>query len=273
MDFIKSQLSEFMERLGLEEEPMGLYYSNDKPAQGFAPKKLSPVSRDSETKGEIDWESILSQGTCIIKEIRRARMERSAAYFSDEHFGCVGAAFYLGFTKPYLNVNPYLVSEGIPGVVDGERYVKTAEKARELFDAFEPVVAPAKYLIVKPLGDFDTDQKPEIVFLFARPETISGLTHLTCYVTNDLESIQTPISPGCGSIISWPRLYMERNKKVAVVGCLDPTCRIFLKRDELSFAVSYELFVSMLQEWKDSFLTTQTWRRIRKRIKLSSKRN
>jgi hypothetical protein len=49
-------LPRLLERLGLDEEPMGVFYSDEKPADGFSPKPIDLPTREKEMKNEIDWQ-------------------------------------------------------------------------------------------------------------------------------------------------------------------------------------------------------------------------
>ena len=57
----------------------------------------------------------------------------------------------------------------------------------------------------------------------------------------------------------------------AVIGGWDPSARKFFKTDELSFTVPYGLFSDMVTRHSDSFLKTNTWQNVRKKIERSKK--
>lgn len=56
-----------------------------------------------------------------------------------------------------------------------------------------------------------------------------------------------------------------------MIGGWDPSCRKFLKTDELSFAAPLSLFKLMLERWQESFLTTPTWDLVKKKIARSAR--
>ena len=80
------------------------------------------------------------------------------------------------------------------------------------------------------------------MIFFARAETISGLNQLATFVTNDFEAVQSPFGAGCSNLVAWPLKYLERGQLKAVLGGWDPSDRKFLKPDEITFAVPYEMF-------------------------------
>lgn len=264
-------LVNLLETLGIEEEPMGVHYTDVEPAQGISPKPQNPASREAEEKGELDWNAILENFSCVLGHVWRARKKRIAAYFDKERFGCLGGAFYLGFMRPYLNMHPFFISTGIPNVFEGERYAASPEVARAFFDAIDPIPATKRYCVIKPIDQFYVDEFPEVVLFFARPEVISGLFFLVSFVTEDIEAVKVPFGPGCSGLVTWPLKYIEHGKECAVLGSLDPSCRRFLKTDELSFAVPLSIYNKMLERWEQTFLSKETWKTVQKKIARSRK--
>ena len=111
-----------------------------------------------------------------------------------------------------------------------------------------------------------------MVIFFARAETISGLNQLATFVTNDFEAVYSPFGAGCANIVTWPIKYRQWGRPKAVLGGWDPSDRRFLKPDEITFAVPYEMFRQMAARWQESFLSKQTWATVRKKIELSRKK-
>jgi hypothetical protein len=113
----------------------------------------------------------------------------------------------------------------------------------------------------------DPDEIPELVAFFCRPESMCGLHQLTRFITGDNEPVKSAVGAGCATLITWPLHYLERGEDKAVIGGWDPSARKYLKADELSFTVSWQMFLRMIEKWESSFLTTKTWSTVRKRIK------
>ena len=59
-------LPQFREILGLDEDPMGIFYTDEKPAEGFTPKPLDLPTREKEIKDEIDWQTVFGQFSCVL---------------------------------------------------------------------------------------------------------------------------------------------------------------------------------------------------------------
>ena len=260
-----------MEALGLDEEPMGMYYTNHQPEEGFFPKKGELPSVQQEVRGEVNFGSLFENFSCVIGNIWLARRKKSVAYFDREHFGCLGGAFYLGFLKPQLDFVAHYVSSGIPGHVEGEHYLESPEVTRSFFKSVDPPPAPARFCVFKPASQFVGNEKPVVVTFFARAEVIAGLNQLATFVTNDFEAVSSPFGAGCTNIVTWPLKYLSEGKLKAVIGGWDPSDRKFLKTDEITFAVPYEMFKRMTVRWPESFLNTKTWAIVKKKIALSKK--
>jgi uncharacterized protein (DUF169 family) len=135
-------LPQFLETLGLDEEPMGVFYTDEKPAEGFSPKINELPTREKEMKNEINWQEVFSQFSCVMGHIWRARKKKAIAYFSAEQFGCPGGAFWLGFNKPQAETIINYVSTGIPNWTEGELYCDSPDALRRIFEYVDPRPAP-----------------------------------------------------------------------------------------------------------------------------------
>ena len=268
---LMESLPRFLERLGLVEEPMGVFYSNDKPVEGFSPQPIDLPTRDREIKNEINWQDVFSRFSCAMGHVWRARKKKTAAYFSAEQFGCPGCAFWMGFNKPQTETIIQYVSTGIPNWTEGEFYCESPDELRRIFEYVDPRPAPKTYCVFKPLSNFMADETPELIAFFTRPEPLCGLHQLAAFVTNDPEVVASPWSAGCGSVVVWPLHYLSKGVTRAVVGGWDPSARKFYKTDELSFTVPYQMFSDMLNRFEESFLQTKSWATVQKKIERSKK--
>ena len=268
-DIDPKELQDFYEVLGLLEEPLGMHYSQVAPAESISPQTAVLPSAEMERAGEVDWEVTFGNFSCVIGVIWRARKLGKPACFDQARFGCLGGAFYLGFLKPQLETIVHYVSTGIPGILEGESYLESPAAVRRFFETVDPRSAPAPFCVFKQLSQFTPEENPEVVIFFARAETISGLNQLATFVTNDFEAVQSPFGAGCTNIATWPLKYLERGQLKAVLGGWDPSDRRFLKPDEITFAVPWELFARMASRWRESFLTKPSWATVKKKIELS----
>jgi uncharacterized protein (DUF169 family) len=268
---VMDSLPKFLETIGVDEEPMGIFYAAEKPDNGFSPKPMELPTREKEMKNEIDWQKVFCQFSCVMGNIWRARKKKTTAFFSAEQFGCPGGAFWLGFNKPQAETMIQYVSTGIPNWTDGEFYCDSPDNLRQIFEYVDPRPAPKTFCVVKPLSQFCGDEEPELVAFFTRPESLCGLHQLATYVTNDPEVVASPWGPGCGSVVTWPLHYSSKGKNKAVVGGWDPSARMFFKTDELSFTVPFAMFMDMVTRFNESFLKTNSWETVQKKIERSKK--
>lgn len=263
--FDSAEMKEFISALGAVEEPFGMMYTDVEPVDGICPKSAPLPTREDEKNGKVDWAALNSAQSCVIGLIWRARKKKGVAYFDREHFGCLGGAFYLGYMESQLDAIAHYVSTGVPGRMEGERYLSSPEVTRQFFDTLKPRPAPAKYCVFKPISLFQGNELPELVMFFERPEVMSGLCTMTTFITNDFEAIKTPFGAGCTAIVTWPIKYAEEGNPKAVLGGWDPSERKHLGHDELSLSLPYEMFKKMVEKWRESFLTTHTWVSLKRR--------
>ena len=268
---MEPDLGGLMKVLGLDEEPMGMFYTDEDPGEAFSPRLQQLPSVEMENKGEVDWHSIFGNFSCVIGHIWRARKKKAMAVFARDRFGCMGGAFYLGFLKPQLDFIAHYISSGIPGAVEGEHYFESAQVSHRFFQTIDPRPAPAQFCVFKPLGQFKEAETPELVIFFARPEILSGLHQLVTFVTNDFEAVQSPFGAGCSNMVTWPLHYLAKGQFKAVLGGWDPSARKFFKTDEITLTVPYDMYLHMAARWSESFLTTGTWKTVQKKIARSQK--
>lgn len=256
----------FIKRLYLEEEPLGVFFTDEKPDPGYGLKASELPTREKELKNEVDWQSVFSSFGCVLGNIKRARRKQIPAYFSNEEFGCAGGAFWLGFLKPQTETIINYVSSGIPGVMEGEHYCDSPEQLRKIFEMVDPEPIDHIYAVFKPLSQFTETEEPVLVVFFAKPESMSGLHQLATFVTGDPEVVASPWSAACGSLVAWPMHYLALGLKKAVIGGWDPSARKYFNKEELSFTVPFELFREMIDRYGESFLKTDTWAAMEKRV-------
>lgn len=271
MKSVQKKTQRLMELLGQKESPFGVYYTDTKP-DGYGPMLGELYSREREEAGEIDWEKVFQNFTCLVGSLWLARRKKKAAWISHEECGCMGGGYYSGVYGPYLEANVHYVSTGIPGTpIEGEHYLSSPEVMRDFMDDCAPKLGRGKYCVLKPLEQFTDDEEPLSVTFFARPEVLTGLHSLTGFAAGSHNAVVSPFGAACTSIIAWPLVYEERGKECAVLGGFDPSARKFLQTDELSFSIPLALYNKMLDVMESSALTRDTWQGVRKKVKRSNK--
>ena len=243
--FSEELWKQFQEALGLKESPLGIFYTADKP-EGVTPKE--------------------GISGCMIGLLQQARKKGETVFFDKSHFGCPGGAYYMGFREiPRPNIE-YFLSCGIPGEMEGERYIKTPERAREYFAQMKPRPAPASYCVFKPLDQFKNNEKPEVVTLFAPPDILSGLFTLTNYALESTDAVLTPFGSGCSTMLTYPLKEAEKEQPRALLGMFDVSARPMVERDILTLSMPYSVFLRLLENVPGSFLQTESWKKVLQRI-------
>ncbi len=268
MNTLSEKTQELLHLLGHDEEPLGIYFTDEKP-DGTGPRPGPALSVEAERAGELDQEALYKNFSCVMAKIFNVRRQKKPTWLAADAYGCLGASFYAGFHKPALDGTLYYVSTGIPGVMDGERFLPSPEKSREFFAFLDPVPAAKKYCVIQPLSLFSDDDPPLIVAFFARGELLSALMALAAFAGDDSEMCVAPFGAGCGNLIAWPLHYKARGVERAVIGGNDVSCRSFYKPDELSLALPLSLYEKMLAGMHDSFLSTKQAEGIQKRVAMS----
>jgi uncharacterized protein (DUF169 family) len=241
----EEKLRQFQETLGLKESPLGIYYTNDKP------------------EGVTPGEGITG---CMIGLLQNARKRGKTVYFDKAHFGCPGGAYYMGFFESPMPNIEYFLSCGIPGEMEGERYIKTPERAREYFAKMIPRRAPATYCVYKPLEQFHSDTEPEVVAFFALPDILSGLFTLTNYALERTDAVYAPFGSGCGTILTYPLKEASKEQPRATLGMFDVSARPMVEKDTLTLAMPFSIFLKLIENVSGSFLQTESWKKVLKRI-------
>ena len=243
--FSEESWKRFGEILGLRESPLGVYYTNDKP-EGVTP-----------TEGISG---------CMIALLQNARKKGKTVYFDKSHFGCPGGAYYMGFFEsPRPNIE-YFLSCGIPGELEGERYIKTPERAREYFSKMIPRRAPAAYCVFKPIELLKDGPEPEVIAFFSPPDILSGLFTLTNYALERTDAVYAPFGSGCGTILTYPVKEAGKEQPRATLGMFDVSARPMVEKDFLTFSMPYVIFLKLLENVSGSFLETESWKKVLHRI-------
>ncbi len=221
----------------------------------FYDENPSGVEIASEPKG---WR-------CFIDELRAVRQGQSLA-FDTSATPCRGAKRYLGFSSEMFPKFDYFLSCGLVGEIEGERYKKSPELVRQLMYDFKDLPADARYIVFKRWDKLTEDDRPEGVVFFAHPDILSGLFTLANFDRPDEEGVYTPFSSGCGSIVRQVRLEAARENPRAVLGMFDVSARMMVEGNELSFGVPFGRFRQLVDYMDESFLITDSWDKVRKRI-------
>jgi hypothetical protein len=76
----------------------------------------------------------------------------------------------------------------------------------------------------------------------------------------------TPFGAGCSSLIQYPYLEGKSARPRGVIGMFDVSARPHVPPDVLTFAVPMPKFRRMIENAEESFLITDSWRKVQERI-------
>ena len=232
------------------ELPITFYYANE--ARGAEVVKLSSGHR------------------CIFADLCKVRTG-TALCFNADSIGCFGGKRYLGFSAEVMPNFEYFLSYGIPGELEGERYKKTPELVKEIMKKAPQLKAPGKFIVFKRWDMLEESDEPEVVIFFAFADVLSGLFTLANFDESEANVVFAPFAAGCGSIVHYPYVEKDSDRPRGVLGMFDVSARPFISEDILSFSVPMHKFIRMIGNMEESFLITQSWRKVNKRIKRGKK--
>jgi len=202
---------------------------------------------------------------CFIGVLSKVK-KGSSLCFDVNSIGCGGGKRYLGFTEEIMPNFEYFLSCGIPGKLEGERYKKTPEMVKEAMEQMPQFNAPAKFIVFKRWDMLEESDNPEVVIFFAQADVLSGLFTLANFDETEPNGVFAPFCAGCASIVQYPYLEKNSDRPRCVLGMFDVSARPFVPKDTLTFSVSIKKFTRMIENMGESFLITQSWNKVRKRI-------
>jgi uncharacterized protein (DUF169 family) len=202
---------------------------------------------------------------CVIGAMAEVRQGRSFSFNADS-IGCWGGRRYLGFSESLRPDFEYFLSCGIPRQMEGERYKKSPELAREIMENWPIFKAPKSFITFKRWDNLNEEDEPDVVIFFAQPDVLSGLFTLANFDESRPEGVFAPMGSGCSFMVTYPYLEKDSVQHRAVLGMFDPSARLHVPSDALSFAVPLKRFVSMVENMEESFLITPTWKKLQERI-------
>jgi len=216
------------------------------------------------------------------------------AVFDRKTFGCFGGGVGLGFGNQYRNfpggeacfhhflsvgnetwetgrqvseqLKPFLPEAFYDDLWHGERYLKTPEAVKRFVEQLPMTDIPFEYVVFKPLKDVPDSETPEVVVFLTDLDQLAALVVLANYEAPHNENVFIPFAAGCQSIGIYPFREAKSDQPRAVVGQVDISARLALKRqlkdDLMTFAIPFQLFRTMEANVPGSFLERHTWQEL-----------
>jgi len=218
-------------------------------------------------EGHVDLAKPGSVPRCVIGALANVRRGSSICFNADS-IGCFGGKRYLGFAEKVMPNFEYFLSCGIPGKLEGERYKKSPELVREGLKYSPAFKAPARFIVFKRWDMLEGSDDPEVVIFFAQPDVLSGLFTLANFDEAEPNAVFTPHGSGCAAIVQHPYLERDSSRPRGVIGMFDISARPHVPKNALTFSVLMNKFLRMIENMEKSFLITNSWEKVRKRISL-----
>lgn len=216
-------------------------------------------------KGHAELAKPSSLFRCVMGAMAKVR-EGNLLCLNNNAVGCFGGKKYLGFTQKTVPGFNQFLSCGVPGVFEGERYKKSPELVQEFVKNAPAFKAPGRYIVFKRWDMLGGSDNPEVVIFFAQPDVLAGLFTLANFDEAEPNGVFAPFGSGCASIVHYPYLEGRSQHPRGVIGMFDISARPFVPSDMLTFSVPMKKFARMIENMGESFLITNSWNRIRKRI-------
>ncbi len=215
---------------------------------------------------EADAKDSRDEEHCIVAAFRRVR-EGHAFVYGKGSPGCQGFPRYTGFSQTLRPGFEYFLSCGIPGEMEGESYKQSPELVRRYLESHPPFQAPARWLVFKRWDRLGAADRPFAVIFFAPPDVLSGLFALANYDRADPHGVITPMGSGCSQLVGYPWSEAQSEAPRCVLGMFDVSARPQVRPGELTFTVPFARFQQMVANMDESFLITDSWNRVRARIR------
>ncbi|MGO9138024.1 MAG: DUF169 domain-containing protein [Syntrophales bacterium] len=203
---------------------------------------------------------------CLICDLTKVRRGKDLCLNVDS-IGCGGGRRYLGFAEAPMPNFEYFLSYGIQGKMEGERYKKSPELVRKHMKRQTSFKAPARYISFKRWDRIQEGNLPSVIIFFVPPDVLSGLFTLANFDQPEPHGVIAPFASGCASIVDYPYKGLHATRPRAVLGMFDVSARPFVPAGLLTFSVPWTKFVCMLDDMDESFLITQSWGKVKNRIR------
>ncbi|MDP1621248.1 MAG: DUF169 domain-containing protein [Bacteroidales bacterium] len=234
-------------------------------AKYFADSELPITYYYVDDPGDVARANIPDKHSCIVCELALVRKGFPLAW-NLHTLGCDGARRYLGYSDKMRPDFEHFLSQGIPGELEGERYIRTPEMVKEIMLHTPCIPANGRYIVFKRFDQLTPDDDPLAVIFFAKPDVLSGLFTLANYDQPDGNGVIAPFASGCGSMVHHPWFQGEQENPKAILGMFDASARSCIPKDTLTFAIPMKKFINMVIYMDESFLITETWNTVRKRL-------
>ena len=200
---------------------------------------------------------------CVISQLLKVRRGESICMQANS-VTCVGGKRYLLYNDSMPPRFECYISHYPDG--KGERYKAKPDQVNTFWDNLPKLPTKGDHLIFKRWDYLEEIDQPDAVIFFATPDVLSGLFTLTCFDSTAEDAVIAPFGAGCTNIVYFPYREQINGTGRAVMGLFDPSARKCAKSDLVTFSVPITKFMAMIDQMEESFLITDTWTIIQRRI-------
>lgn len=175
-----------------------------------------------------------------------------------ENVKCGGGGLYTQFSHMQERI-PTFVSEV-------EHYKRTPEMVKEYVEALEMKITDKPYLNFRRADQICDLEEVDGILFFATPDILSDLCSWAFFDNNDDDAVSAPFGSGCASIVSLALKENRNNGRRCFIGMLDPSARLLVPENELTFVIPICRFKEMLGTMKDSSLFQHAYSIVKRRI-------
>jgi len=151
-------------------------------------------------------------------------------------------------------------------VSETEHYKRTPDMVREYVAGLDLEITDKPYLNFVRIDRLDNWNGVEAVVFFATPDVLSGLCTWAYYDNNAEDAVVAKFASGCAAVVSFATVENRRGGRRCFLGMFDPSARLLVPKDELTFTIPMSRFAEMLVTMSDSALYQKAFSIVRRRI-------
>ena len=137
---------------------------------------------------------------------------------------------------------------------------------KDYVDALEITRTSEPYLNFVRVDKLSYWDDAEALIFFATPDMLSGLCTWAFYDNNSPDAVTTQFASGCASIITFAVKENQQNGRRCFLGMLDPSARLLVPENELTFTIPMSRCKEMLDTINDSALYQKAFSALKRRI-------
>ena len=232
-------------------------------AQYFNQSELPITFQYADSNQDVPVYDAPPSHRCIIAQLLKVRHGESIC-MQPHSVPCIGGKRYMMFTDSMPKDFECYISHYPDG--RGERYKLHPAQVKHFWDNLPKLPTRGDHVIFKRWDLLEETDEPDAVIFFATPDILSGLFTLVCYDSTAEDAVIAPFGAGCTNIIYYPYREQFNGTGRSVLGLMDPSARKCAKSDLVTFAIPITKFMAIIDQMEESFLVTDTWSIIQKRI-------